>query len=274
MPRVLTELMIGKKYGRLTVLKIDHWKKTKSGRRAYVLCKCDCGNEKVICAYSLTNGLTKSCGCLNKEVTGNNFRKHGLSNTRICHIWRDMHRRCEKTNRKAYRLYGEKGISVCDEWSGEKGLLNFVEWSKSNGYSDELTIDRIDGNKGYSPDNCRWADYETQANNISTNRWIECNGERHTIAQWSRITGLSQSKIKHRLYSGWNEEQALGLKEHKTRYASEVLYTINGETHNVREWCRIRGLSIETVRYRREHNWEPEEIFGFKEHINERRNTN
>ena len=266
MSKTKTEDMIGKRYGRLVVQSIDHYEYDKNGwKRYYLLCKCDCGSTKVILAYSLTKGLTKSCGCYNKEKTGNLFRKHGKSNTRICHIWRDMHRRCENKNRKSYKRYGGRGITVCEDWSGDHGFENFYEWSMSHGYSDDLTIDRIDNDKGYSPDNCRWTDYQTQANNSSWNTWIDYNGEKHTLAEWGRICNLEPSRISSRIKNGWSIGESLGYEKHITHYKDEVLYTIDGETHNIREWCRLRGLSVDTVRYRREHNWTPEEIFGFKE---------
>lgn len=266
MPRTKTVDMIGKKYGRLTVRGIDHCVTDSKGwKRYYLACDCECGNGKVVLAYSLTQGLTKSCGCLQKEVCKSNFITHGLSNSRIYHIWRDLHRRCENPKRKSYRLYGARGITVCEEWSGEKGFKHFKEWSDKHGYTDDLTIDRIDNNKGYSPDNCRWVDYKTQANNLRVNRWIEYNGVRHTVAQWADITGIPYGTLRRR-FEDWPVEEALGFKEHKTPHKDEVLYTVNGVTHNVKDWCRIRNLSVNTVRYRREHNWPPEEIFGFKEH--------
>lgn len=269
MPRTKTEDMIGQRYGRLTVECIDHFVLDKSGyKRYYLKCKCDCGNEKVVIAYSLTQGLTQSCGCLQKEVISNNRKTHGKSTTRIYHIFKDMHRRCEEPNRKAYERYGGRGITVCPEWSGESGFENFFDWSMTHGYTDKLTIDRKNNDKGYSPDNCRWVDYTTQANNTNWNRHIECQGEKHTMAEWGRIRNLKPPTIKNRLNNGWTVEEALGFKEHTTLHKDEVLYTINGETHNIREWCRIQNLSVDTVRYRREHNWTPEEIFGFKEHVN------
>lgn len=265
MPRTKTEDMIGKRYGRLTVRGIDHYVTDSKGwKRYYLACDCECGNSKVVLAYSLTQGLTKSCGCLQKEIAGSHLRTHGQSNTRLCHIWRDMHRRCEKANRVSYGRYGARGICVCSEWSGSQGFIHFKKWSEENGYKDDLSIDRIDNDKGYSPDNCRWTDTKTQANNTSTNKWIECNGEKHTLAQWSDITGISYGALKRRV-DLWPVEEALGFKEHKTPHKDEVLYTIGNETHNVKEWCRIRNLSVDTVRYRRDHNWSPEEIFGFKE---------
>lgn len=258
--------MIGRRYGRLVVKEIDHFKLDKNGYKKYYLkCKCDCGNEKVVIAYSLTQGLTVSCGCYNKEKTSEIFKSHGMSKTRIYHIFCDMHRRCEDEHRKAYARYGGRGITVCDEWSGDNGFNNFYQWSINNGYTEELTIDRIDNDKGYSPNNCRWVDYQTQANNSSWNRHIEYNGEIHTLAEWGRLTNITPHCIGHRIKSGWSIPQALGYEDHKTPKKDEVLYTINGETHNIREWCRIRNISVDTVRYRRAHEWSPEEIFGFKE---------
>lgn len=269
MPRTRTEDMIGNRYGKLVVDSIDHCNLDAYGhKRYYLLCKCDCGNEKVVLAYSLTQGLTKSCGCLIREKASERFKRHGMSNRRIYHIWHDMHRRCEDKSRKSYALYGERGIKVCKEWSGENGFSEFYKWSINNGYSEELTIDRIDNNGMYSPDNCRWVDYQTQANNTRSNRWIEFNGEKHTIAQWSRIRHINQSNIHQRLLLGWSIEEALGFKKRKMNHKDEVLYTINGETHNISEWCRIQNISKDTVRYRREKGWLPEEIFGFKERRN------
>ena len=263
--RVKTESMIGHKYGRLTVENIDHWKQLKTGKRAYVKCKCECGNEVVVCAYALTSGGTKSCGCYFKETRSQTARKHGESASRLYHIFHDMHRRCNNPKRQSYARYGGRGIKVCDEWNQKTGFENFFKWAMENGYKDDLSIDRIDYNGDYEPSNCRWADAITQANNSSWNHVIECNGEPHTLAEWGRIRNINSGTLVNRLKLGWSIEEALEFVPHKVVRRDEVLYTINGETHNIREWCRIRNLSVDTVRYRREHNWSPEEIFGFKE---------
>lgn len=273
MARQYAKDMIGKRYGRLVVLDIDHYEYNSRGyKRTYLRCKCDCGNEKVIIAYSLSHGYTASCGCLNKESLSKTATKHGKSNTRIYHIYKDMLRRCNDPKRKTYPRYGGRGIKVCPEW--EKSFEAFYEWSMANGYSDELTIDRKDNDKGYSPDNCRWVTYTVQANNTSWNTLYTYNGETHTIAEWARGFNIPYNTFNRRLFNGWDFEEAAGIKEHKIKNASEVLYTINGETHNIKEWCKLRNLSVDTVRYRREHNWTPEEIFGFKEHKVGRNKTN
>ncbi len=118
-----------------------------------------------------------------------------------------MKERCYNPNRNSYCWYGAKGICVCDEWDD---FENFYDWSMNNGYSDELTIDRIDSNGNYCPDNCRWSTDREQANNRSTNRIIEYNGESHTLEEWSRITGIASNTIRMRLDEyKWGVEKVL-----------------------------------------------------------------
>lgn len=118
-----------------------------------------------------------------------------------------MKERCYNQNRNSYCWYGAKGICVCDEWDD---FENFYDWSMNNGYSDELTIDRIDANGNYCPENCRWSTDREQANNRSTNRIIEYNGESHTLEEWSRITGIASSTIRMRLDEyKWDVEKSL-----------------------------------------------------------------
>ena len=134
--------------------------------------------------------------------------KHGMSGTRLHHIWKSMKQRCNDPKCKNYKNYGAKGISVCGEWND---FEVFANWSFKNGYSDELTIDRIDSNGNYEPSNCRWASYKIQENNRSSNRHIELNGISHTLAEWSDITGIKIATIHARLKRGWNPEKALSI---------------------------------------------------------------
>lgn len=151
--------LTGQRFGRLTVLE------RAENKGAYVCwkCRCDCGIEKIIAGYCLKSGKTQSCGCLQIERTAEAHTTHGKYHTRLHGIWTDMKARCNNPNRKAYKDYGGRGITVCEEW--HNSFETFYEWAMANGYSDDLTIDRIDNDKGYSPDNCRWATMADQNKN-------------------------------------------------------------------------------------------------------------
>ena len=133
-------------------------------------CKCDCGKEKSILGYSLTHGLTQSCGCLRDEKRKTSSLIHGLYKTRIHKTWRGLFQRCENPTASHYERYGGRGIRICEEWKGKNGFVNFYEWSMKNGYSDSLELDRIDNNKGYSPDNCRWVNHLENCHNKNNRR--------------------------------------------------------------------------------------------------------
>ena len=153
----------GQKFGRLTAI----CPVGKNNRNAVLwLCECDCGLDAIVESSSLVRGLTRSCGCLDREA--HKFRPnrttHGKSGTRLYRIWKKMKSRCSNLNDPDYQqYYGSRGITVCDEWL--HNFQAFHDWAMSHGYSDELTIDRMDNDKGYSPDNCRWATAEEQRHN-------------------------------------------------------------------------------------------------------------
>jgi hypothetical protein len=147
--------MTGQKFGRLTVLEFSHHSKVQ--HQSYWKCKCDCGKEIIAIRSNLVRGFSKSCGCLRSEITSKRsktiFTTHNLSNTRIYSIWSGMIRRCEYPTNRIFKYYGAKGIKVCEEWHDTH---KFIEWSNANGYTDTLTIDRIENKGNYEPSNCQW----------------------------------------------------------------------------------------------------------------------
>lgn len=196
--------MTGMRVGRLTV--ISRAENTKQNKAQW-LCQCDCGNTTVVSRKHLKDGSTVSCGCFSRETAARVHTTHGMKKTRLYRIWSGMKDRCCNPKSKYWDRYGKRGIDVCDDWV--QSFENFYWWSIKNGYSEELTIDRTDNDKGYSPDNCRWATYKEQENNRSNNRILEHKGQAHTISEWSNITGIEQRLISQRLYYGWDTEKAL-----------------------------------------------------------------
>jgi len=196
--------LTGQIFGRLTVISRSE---NKHGR-AYWRCKCECGNEKDVIGKELKSGNVKSCGCLRKEIVGTQFRTHGATETRLYYIWSSMKKRCENPYHEKHKKdYQGRGIAVCNEWHD---FSVFQEWALANGYADNLSIDRIDNNKGYSPDNCRWTDSKTQANNKRNNVHITFNGITQTIAQWADSLGMAFNVLHNRIsYLGWSIEEAL-----------------------------------------------------------------
>lgn len=190
--------LAGKRFGRLTVLERDYGKK---GSCAAWRCKCDCGKDVVIFATSLKQGSSKSCGCLRNESSAQRCRKHGKYGTRIYNIWQSMRGRCKYDNENTKRWHG-RGIKVCDEW--QNSFDAFYEWAINNGYDDGLSIDRIDTNGNYTPDNCRWADAKTQANNRQQRKGklIEIDGEARSVKEWAAVSGVNRNTIMTRLRRG------------------------------------------------------------------------
>lgn len=140
------------------------------------LCLCDCGNQHICRGRVLRLGTTVSCGCLNQELRAKRSRKHGKRRSRLYGVWTSMKIRCYNPRNNRYKYYGGRGITVCDEWLHD--FQAFYDWSMANGYDEnaprgKCTIDRIDNDKGYSPDNCRWVDMKVQSSNKSSNRKAE-----------------------------------------------------------------------------------------------------
>lgn len=201
--------LTGQKFGRLTVISRANNHITSGGNIiAKWLCKCECGNTCEVSSQKLRSGRTNSCGCLSRELTSKRSQTHNKSHTRIYNIWRNIKARCYNPKNAKYYCYGARNIAVCESW--RKDFNSFYEWAINNGYSDNLTIDRINNDGNYEPSNCRWATNAEQANNKSNNRTIEYNGESHTLAEWAKLKNLSYKSLSLRINTHhWDVERAL-----------------------------------------------------------------
>lgn len=204
------EEWIGKRFGKLIIKRYDN-KKYK------FFCVCDCGNEVFVNPSLLIKGKIKTCGNNCKYHESAVKRTHGFSHERLYKIWCGMKERCYNPNSQNYKTYGGRGIDICPEWRDD--VIPFIDWAKSNGYSDDLSIDRIDNDRGYYPDNCRWATAKEQANN------------------------------QHAPYT-FTEKPPRRTRKNKRRLEWEI----NGETKSAIEWCEQYGVSVPFVMYRIKNN--------------------
>lgn len=194
--------MIGKRFGRLVVFRYAGY----VNKNKYFWCRCDCGRIKRVRKGHLISGAVKSCGCYNSEKARNMMKKnrigmtHGMSKTRLYRIWMAMKRRCGVIGHNGDKNYGGRGIIVCENWKND--FVCFKDWALNHGYQDGLTIDRIDVNGNYCPENCRWITNDEQQNNRRNNHIIEYDGKKYTLAQASRFFGIPQSTLWGRLKKG------------------------------------------------------------------------
>ena len=201
MRKLNTNDIIGQKFNKLTVLKYLYNKRTphpcgKFDICHYYLCKCECGRIKQIERQALIKNRTKSCGCIINETR---FKTHHYSRTRLYRIYCMMKDRCYNPNIDNYKWYGAKGIKICDEWKTDPAV--FIQWALANGYNDNLTIDRIDSNGDYCPENCRWTTQKQQSRN-------KCNNNKYKnicLVDWAKIFNISNQALSRyvKLYD-WN----------------------------------------------------------------------
>lgn len=199
--------LVGKRYGRLVVVK----ECGKRKRNTEWLCQCDCGNLHKATTNMLNRGHVKSCGCLHSEAAvanGKKAIKHGESHSSLYRVWGGMKTRCNNPKCDCYEDYGGRGISICKEWNDS--FNEFRKWALSSGYEEGLSIDRVDVNGNYEPNNCRWATMIEQQNNRRSNQFLTMDGETHTIAEWARILGKNPNTVHKRISAyGYDPKMAL-----------------------------------------------------------------
>ena len=210
------KMSIDKKYNEWTIIKEVE---KKSGMRR-VLAKCSCGVEKEVYLKHLKSGASKNCGH-NKSIKMREIGKknlkytdHNVADTRIYNIWQHMKARCFNKKNPAYTRYGGRGITVCEEWLDFNSFLN---WAMKNGYTDDLTIERIDNNYIYKTSNCMWATYKEQANNTRNKkgrRFLTLNGKTMSVKQWSEELNINYATLSTRINKKkWSDEKALTYKK-------------------------------------------------------------
>ena len=188
--------LTGQRFGRLTVIGVDD----RGARKTYFICNCDCGKMKSVRSDSLICGAIRSCGCLKHEQDESNLDRstHNLSKTKLYRTWQGMKKRCYDPHDARYDRYGGRGITVCEEWKDD--FLAFHDWALNNGYGDGLTIDRINNDQGYSPDNCRWASQQEQSRNRGSNIKITIGNATKTLTEWCEIFELDYKTIVARYH--------------------------------------------------------------------------
>ncbi len=188
--------LTGQKFGRLTVIGIDD---SRESRKTFWVCQCECGGITSTRSDRLVSGRVLSCGCYKSEqdaIRVSKNHKHKQSGTRLYGIWQKIKARCYNQHDARYDRYGGRGIVVCDEWRND--FESFYHWAIENGYSESLTIDRIDNNGNYEPTNCRWATAKEQAKNRESNINITIGKSTRTLSEWCDIFGLDYGTINAR----------------------------------------------------------------------------
>ena len=193
--------LTGQKFGLLTVIGLAE----TDTRKTYWVCKCDCGNMKTVRSDSLLCGAIKSCGCIKRkqdEVNLTKNHRHKMSGTRIYSEWQGMKGRCYNKGSARYADWGGRGIEVCEQW--RNSFESFYTWAMANGYQDNLTIDRIDNNGNYCPENCRWVRQQEQCRNRRSNINITIGNSTRTLMEWCEIFQVDYTNVNARYHRNKN----------------------------------------------------------------------
>lgn len=201
-----TNDIVGKKFGKLKVISFSE----KRNGRAYWNCLCDCGNYCIIERSALICGKTKSCGCYKIQRAREANITHGQRYTRLYSIYNKMIQRCYNKNNPKYKNYGMRGILICDKWLNN--FTEFYNWAINNGYTDKLTIERINVNKGYEPANCKWIPAKEQAKNRTTNIIITISGEKDILSEWCKKFAINYKKANYKYHKGYSINEIFNIK--------------------------------------------------------------
>ena len=249
--------LVGKRYTKLVVTEYAGYTVGNTGNVYHLWkCKCDCGNEIVAKGVMLNQKHKMSCGCISHRPK-NPWHKHYLTDKPLYNVWKSMKGRCYTKGNSAYKWYGEKGITVCDEWKND--YMAFHNWAVSQGYTEEnrrnCTVDRIDPNGNYCPENCRLATYIEQANNKTDTKRYLLYGEMLTRREAAEKYGVDYKLIKGRMnHYGMSLQKAI---EYEKEYKYEI--TINGITKTLAEWCEENNLKTITAYGRIRRGWNLED---------------
>jgi hypothetical protein len=248
----------GQRFGRLVAIEMAG---RDSSQAVMWKCQCDCGNIVVVVGYSLRGGLTLSCGCYHKDRIIELQTTHGMSEAPLGKVFQAMKQRCYCESCDVYHRYGGRGIYICDEWLEDRN--KFFVWAKDNGYERGLTIDRIDNNGPYSPENCRWVTNTQNQRNKRTNRLLTLEGKTHISIEWAEEKGIVSGTIASRLARGHSVEEALSVgrlaPEEFSRKTPLSLITIKGETFSISKWLKRAGIHKATYYNRIRKGFTPEQ---------------
>lgn len=186
--------MVGERFNFLTV--VEEWRNDKS--QIICRCKCDCGNESIVPLYKLKAERIKSCGCMRKKLISEGNTRHGERKSLLYSKWCGIKRRCYNANDSHYKDYGARGIKMCKEWNDDFGV--FKQWAEKNGYVDGLSLERVDVNADYSPENCLWIELADQAKNKRNTIYIIYKGEYKRVSEIAVLEGCSSKTIRTRYY--------------------------------------------------------------------------